>query len=226
MHSCFSSKKDLNSSCKSYIYEEVEESVGEYFAVNNMFIDDEEVGSLVFDAIESYDITSYDCVSPFPLIHSPPIERESTIDHPNFVNEECYSKSIWKRELDALEIMLEGKGVYDDETLAVVNSFDSEFLHLETSSCLELFLAEEEKCLMIVSTPLIHKSTIKFVNTNFIHDNYIIDKLSCYSFFDHDPYVLNCINVYGFSKCAARLFNKLKRALAFIFVVVFLSNYL
>ena len=168
-----------------------------------MFIDDKEVGSLVSDAIESYDITSYDCVSPSPLIHSPPIEHESTIDHPNFVNEECYSKSIWERELDALKTMLEGKGVYVDETLAVVNSFDTEFLHLEASSCLELFLAKEEKCLMVASPPLIHKSTIEFVNTDFITDNYVIDKLSCYSLLDHDPYVLNWNNVYAFPECAA-----------------------
>ena len=40
-----------------------------------MFIDDKEVGSLVSDAIEFYDITSYDCVSLSPLIHSPPIVR-------------------------------------------------------------------------------------------------------------------------------------------------------
>ena len=73
---------------------------------SNMLINDEEVGPLVYDAIESYDITSYDCVSPSHLIHSPPIERESTIDHPNFVNEECHSKSIWEREVDAIEIML------------------------------------------------------------------------------------------------------------------------
>ena len=62
-------------------------------------------------------------------------------------------------------------------------------------------------------------------NTDFIPDNYVIEKLSCYSFFDHDPYVLNCINVYAFHECVARLFDKLKRALTFIFVVVFLSNY-
>ena len=49
-------------------------SLGENFAVNNMFIDDEEVGSLVSDAIESYDITSYNCFSPPPFIHSPSIE--------------------------------------------------------------------------------------------------------------------------------------------------------
>ena len=72
-----------------------------------MFIDDGEVRSLVSDAIESYDITSYDCVSLSPLIYSPPIELESTIDHPKFVNEECYSKSIWEREVNALEIVME-----------------------------------------------------------------------------------------------------------------------
>ena len=125
MHSYVSSNKDLNSSYKSHIGEEVKELYGENFAVNNMFIDNDEVGSLVSDAIESYDITSYDCVSPSPLIHSPPIEHESTIDHPNFVNEECYSKSIWEREVDALEIMLEGNGVYDEETLTVINSLVS-----------------------------------------------------------------------------------------------------
>ena len=91
MHLNVSSNEDLNSSYKSHIGEEVEESLGENLAVNNMSIDDEEVGSLVSDAIDSYDITSYDCVSSSPLIHSPPIERESTINHPNFVNEECYS---------------------------------------------------------------------------------------------------------------------------------------
>ena len=32
---------------------------------------------------------------------------------------------------------LEGNGVYDEETLAVINSFDTKFLHLWTSSCLE-----------------------------------------------------------------------------------------
>ena len=106
MHSNVNSNKDLNSSYKSHIGEEVEESLGEKFAVNNKFIDDEEVGSVVSDAIESYDITSYDCVSPSPLIHSPPIGCESTTDHPNFVNEECHSKSIWECEIDALEIML------------------------------------------------------------------------------------------------------------------------
>ena len=79
---------------------------------------------------------------------------------------------------------------------------------------------------MVASPPLIHKSTIEFVNTDFIPDNYVIGKLSCYSLFDHDPYVLSCINVHAFSECAARLFDKLKRALIFIFVVVFLSNYL
>ena len=106
-----------------------------------MFIDNDEVGSLVSDAIESYDITSYDCVSPSPLIHSPPIERESIIDHPNCVNEEWHSKSIWECEVDAIDVMLEGNRVYNEETLAVVNSFDTEFLHLEDFSCLELFLA-------------------------------------------------------------------------------------
>ena len=88
-----------------------------------MFIDDEEVRSLVSDGIESYDITFYDCVSPSTLIHSPPIEHESTIDHPNLVNEECNSKSILKRKVDALRLMLEGNRVYDEETLEVVKFF-------------------------------------------------------------------------------------------------------
>ena len=105
----------------------------------------------------------------------------------------------------------------------MVNSFDVE---LKTSSCLELFLAEEEKCLMVASSPLIHKSTIEFVNTDFIPDNYVIDNLPCYSLFDHYSYVLNCINVHVFLECAVTLFDKLKRALTFIFVVIFLSNYL
>ena len=59
--------------------------------------------------------------------------------------------------------MLEGNGVYDEETLAVVNSFNTKFLHLETSSCLELFLAEEEKSLIVTSPPLINKCTIEFL---------------------------------------------------------------
>ena len=191
-----------------------------------MFIDDEEVGSLVSDAIESYDITSYDCVSPSPFIHSPPTERESTIDQPNFLNEVSHSKYIWEREVDALEIMLEGNGVNDEETLAVVNSFDTEFLHLETSYFFELFLAEEEKSLIAASSPLIHKSTIEFVNTDFITDNYVTEKLFCYSLLDHDPYVLNWTNVHAFPESVAKLFDKLKRALTFTFVVILLSNYL
>ena len=98
--------KDLNSSYKSHIdNQELEESLGEDLAIINMFIDDEEVESLVSDAIESYDITCYDCFSPSPFIHSPAIELESTIDRTNFVNEECHSKSIWEREVNALEIM-------------------------------------------------------------------------------------------------------------------------
>ena len=64
MHSNVSSNKDFNSSYKSHIGKEVEDSLGENFIVNKMFIDDEKEGSLVFDAIESYDITSYDFVSP------------------------------------------------------------------------------------------------------------------------------------------------------------------
>lgn len=226
MHLNVSSNKDFKSSHKSHMGEDVEESLGENFALDNMLIDDGEVESLVSDAIESYDITSCDCVSPSPLIHSPPIERESSIEHPNFVHEECHSKSIWEREVDALELMLKGDGVYDEETLALVNSFDTEFLHLETSSCFELFLAEEERCLMVASSPLIHKSTIEFVNTDFIADNYIIDKLSCYSLLDHDPSVLNWSNAYAFPECVARLSYKSKRALTFISVAILLSNYL
>ena len=34
-----------------------------FIVPSNMFIDDEEVGSLESDAIQSYDITSYDCVT-------------------------------------------------------------------------------------------------------------------------------------------------------------------
>jgi hypothetical protein len=63
--------------------------------------------------------------------------------------------------------MLEGNRVYDEETLTMINSFDTEFLHFETSSCLELFLPEEEKSLMVASPPLIHKSIIEFINTDF-----------------------------------------------------------
>ena len=70
---------------------------------------------------------------------------------------------------------------------------------------------------MVASPLLIHKSTIEFVNTDFIPDNYVINKLSCYSLFDHNPYVQNCINVHAFPECAARLFDKLKRDLTFIF---------
>ena len=106
----------------------------------------------------------------------------------------------------------------------MINSFDTEFLHLETSSCLELFYTEEEKSLMVASPPLIHKSTIEFVNTDFIADNYVNDKLSCYSLLDHDPYVLNWTNVHAFHECVARLFDKLKRAPTFTFVVILLSN--
>jgi hypothetical protein len=72
MQSNVRSKKDQYSSYKSHIGGEVEESVNENFAVNNMYIDDEEVGSLVPDAIESYDITSDGCVSPSSFIHSQP----------------------------------------------------------------------------------------------------------------------------------------------------------
>ena len=71
MHSWVSSNKDLNSSYKSHIGEEVEELLSEHFVVNNMFIDDEKVGSLASDAIEFYNITYYDRVSISPLIHSP-----------------------------------------------------------------------------------------------------------------------------------------------------------
>ena len=52
---------------------------------------------------------------------------------------------------------------------------------------------------MVASPPLICKSTIEFVNINFIPDNYVIDKLSYYILFHHNP---------------------------FVFVVIFLSNYL
>ena len=77
---------------------------------------------------------------------------------------------------------------------------------------------------MAASPPLIHKSTIEFVNTDSIADNYVIDKLSCYSLLDHDPYVLNWTNVHAFHECVARLFDKLKRAPTFTFVVILLSN--
>jgi hypothetical protein len=79
---------------------------------------------------------------------------------------------------------------------------------------------------MVASSPLIHKSTIEFVNTDFIADNYIIDKLSCYSLLDHDPCVLHWTNVHVFSEYVARLFYKSKRALTFISVAILLSNYL
>ena len=79
---------------------------------------------------------------------------------------------------------------------------------------------------MVASPPLIHKSTVEYVNTDFIANNYVIDELSCYSLFDHDPYVLNRTNVHAFPECATRLFGKSKRDLTFVCMVILLTNYL
>ena len=56
----------INFSYDSPISEEVEELFIENFAIDNLFIDVKEVGSLVYDAIKSHDNIPYDY---FSLIH-------------------------------------------------------------------------------------------------------------------------------------------------------------
>lgn len=104
-----------------------------FFVIDNLFIDFNEVGLFVSDAIESPNITSYEFVSSSTLMHSPYTELESIIVDPNIFHEECRLKLALKHEVDALELMLEGNGVYDEETLAVVSSFDTKILHHEPS---------------------------------------------------------------------------------------------
>lgn len=80
MHSCLENNNGVNSCYKSHINEKMEESPGEEFAIDNLFIDDNEVGFLVSDAIESPNDTYYECVSPSPFMHSPYIKLEFTIN--------------------------------------------------------------------------------------------------------------------------------------------------